>query len=1307
MAQQFTPFAEFIFDLVKVNEHFAESVLTSAKEKNDRTPQGSQSLMQSIVFYKDDTKTLEKGFLDLSYTLNAPSLLDLFFQKDFTNSLFSDRNHIRNALNSLDSKNPPVGFDVIYSNMESYFSKLNAPDFLTFLEQSASQMREKKGVLKAVLEEQKEAFFNFVIENFTNEFSKESTFPLLPEEPVNLFINEAAGIQAAQSPAEKDICETAVCKMLACLLLLQVSKGKTGEGDSQKLFKMLWNYHDSVAPVWEGAEQLLPAEDGNILFGDFSFCPALFQGLTNDKKEPRTLIEELPLSSSLVIIGDGGSGKTFFAKKLLSILKNSSQGNAIECAGDKKIKIKPGSTFGTAIYFKLKELQEELSPSFCKRIYEYRHAFFPKFSSAKEDTPLFTSESQRNWLAYFINEIYQKKIVIILDGFNEISPANRKNLIAEIEALNKAIRKESCRPCFIITTRPGYEEAFSKFSGKQVFLLRLSSDSISDYLRSYSNLYTYRLNLGPQRQEKLDQLLSSPLLLEFFVRTYKEDSPDKIPAGLNRCLIFDDACRRFLDNLDDDLKPYGRFCYKLLLPDMLADAKYGEFSFSMGKTSFFIQNWVLNLGDNRNNNFLREFDFTEISYDDKFTRKSHFCEVLTSLLDYLALGQDYMHEMVFDFFRAKAILNECLYDDSNYSGLLFIQSKLHNLIELSLGYNVDTALENLQTSLMLAEMGEEKVSSDSSAEPEALYTHFSTEYKMHWPEYLFAVVNFIDTLREDSTLLLKYFFMLKPISENKDGKQSYILQQIEKYLQDAYNDESALYHKGVLYNSLAYILNRMLNKKELETVFSEELANLGFSDITSFKNAVVLSLLDTAQSCAGAYSKKIDEISSGRHETDMAHLLEAKIQNNYGAYYLRRYQTETNPQQKEILSRQLDKYRAEALSIKEACEQKYLQSFGKSPDCVSLGEDCAKCKKYKDANNGLSESIPACKDYRAILISLNDSFIAMGIDHFYKAKWFAESGDYEKAFCEYQTAIAKHREGEEYYKRASGETAVPLVNRVRSIGCQIRQQLLLTFTDFNKDNTLQADQSIFDVINALKELLNNDQIKHGVEREAYKHNIFALSPFIFARKEVSSAYTELLSAYESLYEEFFSGRENPLPLKTEIIIAAYESLLQEAEALIDEGDFDAALQKYEQIINNLKPLTEAAAGSRDSNALLFSIKQKIFHCQTKQVALWENLNTEKEQFNVALTAINAHKNFEDVFKNRNLLPDKYTEYIENDFWALSSELHHLVDKNILDSAENSFLPRYNRCKELYRTYFDDTGTHFEELLEDFLKEKKY
>lgn len=50
MAQQFTPFAEFIFDLVKVNEHFAESVLTSAKEKNDRTPQGSQKPYAKYCF---------------------------------------------------------------------------------------------------------------------------------------------------------------------------------------------------------------------------------------------------------------------------------------------------------------------------------------------------------------------------------------------------------------------------------------------------------------------------------------------------------------------------------------------------------------------------------------------------------------------------------------------------------------------------------------------------------------------------------------------------------------------------------------------------------------------------------------------------------------------------------------------------------------------------------------------------------------------------------------------------------------------------------------------------------------------------------------------------------------------------------------------------------------------------------------------------------------------------------------------------------------------------------------------------------
>ena len=69
-------------------------------------------------------------------------------------------------------------------------------------------------------------------------------------------------------------------------------------------------------------------------------------------------------------------------------------------------------------------------------------------------------------------------------------------------------------------------------------------------------------------------------------------------------VFYNNSCSEYLlDNLDDNLKPYGRFCYKLLLPDMLADAKYGEFSFSMGKTSFFIQNWVLNLDENRNDNF--------------------------------------------------------------------------------------------------------------------------------------------------------------------------------------------------------------------------------------------------------------------------------------------------------------------------------------------------------------------------------------------------------------------------------------------------------------------------------------------------------------------------------------------------------------------------------------------------------------------------------------------------------------------------------------------------------------------------------
>lgn len=1297
MAQQFTPFAEFIFDLVKVNEHFAESVLTSAKEKNDRTPQGSQSLMQSIVFYKDDTKTLEKGFLNLSNDLKAPSLLDLFFKNDFIIALFSDRNYVKKAFNSTKKgeSNPPIGFNTIYKNTERFFDDFK-PGFLAFLGQSASQMIEaREGVFKAVLKEQQKVFFDFVIAEFKSKFSKDSTFPLLPEEIVNLFINEAAGIQAAQSPDEKNSSEIAVCKMLACLLLFYLSKGRDGRGDSKQFFRMLWDYHDVLS-------------DENTLFEGFNFCHTLFQGLTTVHGNPNFCTHELPLTSHLLIIGDGGSGKTFLAQKLLNVLNNRTQSQVIECNEIGEMKITTESIFGTAIYFKLKDFQDDFS--FCSKIYQRRTELFPNLSYEEGPTPLLTLEERRIWLADFICHKYHKKLVIILDGFNEISHSHRDDLITEIRLLCNNIRKKSLRPCCVITSRPGYEKTIDEISFDKRYMLRLSSNSITNYLTSYSNLNTYYGNLGLTRRKGLTVLLSSPLILDFFVRIYQNTEPSKIPKLLNRCLIFDDACRCFIDNLEKRLKPYGELCYKFLLPDMFADVQYSQLPLDAEANNIFVKKWVDNFDIDKKQSFFDDMKPDERLDDKDGIRRSCFRMVLNKLLEFLSLGRDNIHEMLFDFFRAKAILNECLYIDAESIGLSFTQSRLHNLIELSLESNIDTALENLQTALMLAEMGEEKVSnnsSDSSAELEELYTHFSTEHKTHWPEYLFAVVNFIDTLREDSTLLLKYFFMLKPISENKDGKQNYILQQIEKYLQVAYKDEAVLYHKGALYNSLAYILNRLLDKKELETVFSEELMNLGFSDITAFKNAVVLSLLDTAQSCAVTYSKKIDEISSGRHETDMAHLLEAKIQNNYGAYYLRRYQTEANPQQKEILGRQLDKYRAESLSIKEACEQKYFQLFGKSPDCVSLGEDCAKCKKYKDANNDLSESIPACKDYRAILSSLKDSYTAMGTDHFYKAEYCEESENYKDAFCEYQIAIKMHQEGEVCYKRANGENTVALVNRLRSIGCQIRQQLLLTFTDLNKDKTLQAEQNIFDVINAMKELLNSEQIKHGVERVAFRNNIFTLSLFIFARKEVSSAYTELLSAYESLYEEFFSGRENPLPLKTEIIIAAYESLLQEAEARVKKGKFDNAFQKYEQIINNLKPLTDAAASSMDDNAFLFSMEQKIFHCQTRQVALWENLNTKKKQFNVATPAAAGAESFKGIFENRNLLLAEDSKYMENDFWEFSSELYYLVNNNIPDSNGYSLLPYLNNCKKLYRAYFDDTGTRFEELLEDILKKKKY
>ena len=73
----------------------------------------------------------------------------------------------------------------------------------------------------------------------------------------------------------------------------------------------------------------------------------------------------------------------------------------------------------------------------------------------------------------------------------------------------------------------------------------------------------------------------------------------------------------------------------------------------------------------------------------------------------------------------------------------------------------------------------------------------------------------------------------------------------------------------------------------------------------------------------------------------------------------------------------------------------------------------------------------------------------------------------------------------------------------------------------------------------------------------------------------------------------------------------------------------------------------------------------------------------------------------------NLLLAEDSKYMENDFWEFSAELYHLVDNDITDSKGHSLLPHLNSCKKIYRTYFGDTGTHFEELLKEILKEKKY
>lgn len=1128
MAQQFTPFAEFIFNLVKVNEHFAESVLTSAKEKNDRTPQGSQSLMQSIVFYKDDTKTLEKGFLDLSNDLKAPSLLDLFFKNDFIIALFSDRNYVKKAFNSTKKgeSNPPIGFNTIYKNTERFFDDFK-PGFLVFLGQSASQMIEaSEGVFKVVLKEQQKVFFNFVIAEFKNEFSKDSTFPLLPEEIVNLFINEAAGIQASQSPGEKNSSEIAVCKMLACLLLFYLSKGRDGRGDSKQFFRMLWDYHDVLS-------------DENTLFEGFNFCHTLFQGLTTVQGNPNFCTHELPLTSHLLIIGDGGSGKTFLAQKLLNVLNNRTQSQVIECNEIGEMKITTESIFGTAIYFKLKDFQDDFS--FCSKIYQRRTELFPNLSYEKGSALLLTLEERRIWLADFISNKYQKKLVIILDGFNEISHRHRDDLIAEIRLLCNSIRKKSLRPCCVITSRPGYEKTIDEISFDKRYLLRLSSNSITNYLTSYSNLNTYYDNLGSTRREGLTVLLSSPLMLDFFVRTYQNTESSKIPKLLNRCLIFDDACRCFIDNLEKRLKPYGELCYKFLLPDMFADVQYCQLPLDSEADITFVEKWTANLSINKKKKFLDDMEPDQRLDDDPEIRRSSFRRVLNKLRGFLSLGRDNIHEMVFDFFRAKAILNECL-----YSKTPFAQSRLCHLIDLSLGSNVNTALENWQIALMFAEMAEEAL--PSTTEP--IYSNFDTDYLTHWPKFLFAVFNFIDTLRGDSTLLLKYFFKLNPNCKDVGGKQNYSLQRIDNYVKECCGDTS-LYDQGVIYNSTSYILNRLLPQDKLDSTFSNELETLRLSKIEDLKNDVVPNLLDTAQYCATSYLGKISSSSSDWHIINMAHLLEAKIQNNYGAYYLRRYQIESDYHKLRYFDSQLNEHRLNSLEIKNALEKYYFQKFGKSPTCSSDNNDCAKCPKHNKNRESPFDNndFPDCEDYRILLKSLNESYTAIGTDNFYRAKKNMEHGNYRTAFDKYQIAINNHQKGEEYFKRAHGKNTVALVNRLRLIGCQLQQELLLKIIKFKQGSTLPLEQSIFDIIKVLQDFLKNDQIRRGVEKETFKNNIFLLSPFIDSESEKEvNAYGDLLSTYENLYEDFFSTGKIRLSLKDEISNFAYEFRKNHPEA---------------------------------------------------------------------------------------------------------------------------------------------------------------